>query len=306
MLRTTHTSTVTEEQIDHLGHMNVRYYAANAHVGTRTLLGQLGWGDQPYRVHDAYTRHHREQLLGTPLVVRSAVLGADEQHLRLHHELAAADTGVLAATFVHRLSPIDDGGRPAALDPAVIAAANAEIVPTPDYAATRTISLDNDLMSSPATLDVVRERGLAMRTPRAIPAEECDADGRYRVELAALLTWGGEFIDADDVSEIFYDTPDGIRMGWASMETRVQLGRLPKVGDRIQAFGAAAGVHDKVTHRVHWVFDVDDGALISSFEVVSMAFDLHGRRSMSIPEPLRQRQLDALHDDLMPRTAVGS
>lgn len=306
MLRTTHTSAVTEDQIDHLGHMNVRYYAANAHAGTRAMLAELGWGDRSYQVHDAYTRHHREQMLGTPLVVRSAVLGVDAHSVRLHHELADADTGAFGATFVHRVSPLDDDGHRIDVAPDVVVAATAEVIPTPEHAATRTISLANDLLATPATLDVVRERGLAVRKPRVIPAEECDSDGRYRIEQAALLTWGGEFVDPDDASDLFYDTPDGVRMGWAAMETRVQIGRLPKLGDRIQAFGAIASVQDKVAHRIHWVFDLDDGALILSFEVVNMAFDVQGRRSMSIPEPLRARQLGAMHDDLTPRPALAA
>src|SRR5262245_51967073 len=110
-LQTTHESTVTEEQIDHLGHMNVRFYAVNAKASTDALLADLpGWGGRPHVVHDLYTRHLREQLLGTSLVVRSAVIGAGADGLRLYHELAAADTGVLAATFVYRVSPIDEGG----------------------------------------------------------------------------------------------------------------------------------------------------------------------------------------------------
>ena len=41
-LPTTHRSTVTEDQIDHLGHMNVRFYGVNARQGTETLLSHLG------------------------------------------------------------------------------------------------------------------------------------------------------------------------------------------------------------------------------------------------------------------------
>ena len=75
-LRVTHESTVTEDQIDHLGHMNVRFYAVNANAGTDAVLTDLpGWNGRPHVVHDLYTRHHREQLLGTRLVVRSAVVG---------------------------------------------------------------------------------------------------------------------------------------------------------------------------------------------------------------------------------------
>ena len=301
MLRTTHTSSVTEDQIDHLGHMNVRYYAVNAHAGTRAVLAGLpGWDGRAHEVHDVYTRHHREQLLGASLVVRSAILGADEHGLRLHHELANVDTGDLAATFVHRLSPVDADGRRAPLPEAVIAAAQAEAVPHPAHAATRTITLDADLMGAAPTIEVARERGLEMRRERRVTADECDADGRYRIELAPLLTWGGE-PPAGQEPDILHETADGRLMGWASMETRVQVGTLPAVGTRIQAFGAGVAIHDKVTHRVHWTYALDTGELVSAFEAVSMAFDIQARRPMSIPDGYRRREQERLQPDLAPQ-----
>ena len=96
MLRVTHTSSVTEDMIDHLGHMNVRYYGVNAIAGTRAvLLGLPGWEAGSFLVHDSYTRHLREQLLGADLEVRSAVLGLGEdgEVVRIHHQLANAATG---------------------------------------------------------------------------------------------------------------------------------------------------------------------------------------------------------------------
>jgi acyl-CoA thioesterase FadM len=303
MLRTTHTSTVTEEQIDHLGHMNVRFYAVNAHAGTRAILADLpGWGDRAHVVDDTYTRHHREQLLGTDLVVRSAVLAASSTGLRLHHELAAADSGVLAATFVHGLTPVDDGGRPIAVPEATVEAAAAQVIPLPEHAATRTISLDADLLATTPTLELVQERGLAMRQPRRVSADECDADGRYRVEMAPMLTWAGEAVKGDP-SDILHETSDGVLMGWASMETRIVLGTLPHPGDHVQAFGACVAVHDKVMHRLHWAYDLDTGALLTAFESVSMAFDINGRRPMRIPDGYRQRELDRLQPDLVPQIA---
>src|SRR6476619_2909093 len=100
MLAVTHTSLVADDQIDHLGHMNVRYYGVNAHAATDAALAALdGWPSGSHLVHDAYTRHHREQLAGTPLLVRSGVLAADAEGLRLHHELVPANAEALAATF---------------------------------------------------------------------------------------------------------------------------------------------------------------------------------------------------------------
>lgn len=299
-LRITHESTVTEDQIDHLGHMNVRFYAVNAREGTDALLADLpAWGDRPHVVHDLYTRHLREQLLGTPLVVRSAVIGAGIDGLRLHHELAAADTGVLAATFVYRVSPVgEDGGR-AALPVPVAQRLAATVVPAPPYAATRTISLDTDGPASAPTL-AAAERGLAMRRPRVVTAEECDPAGRYRVDMAPLLTWGGEPV-GDERGPALDEGADGTLMGWASMETRIQVARLPRAGDRIQSFGACVAVHDKVTHRVHWAYDVDRGDLLTAFEVVSLAFDVRSRRPMRIPDATRERELAALQPALAPQ-----
>ena len=74
-LAVTHTSTVTADQIDHLGHMNVRYYGINARAATRSLFGR---GE----IFDIYTRHHREQLLNAKLEVRSGILGADSGSTR--------------------------------------------------------------------------------------------------------------------------------------------------------------------------------------------------------------------------------
>jgi acyl-CoA thioesterase FadM len=301
MLRTTHTSSVTEDQIDHLGHMNVRFYAVNAHAGLRTLLDELpGWGDRPYVVHDVYTRHFREQLLGAPLEVRSAVLTADKRGLRVHHELRNSDTEELAATFVHGLNPLDAAGEREPLPEDVAAGALARAIDLPDYAAPRTVSLDSDLMADPPSLELLLERRLAMRKPRLVTDDECGPDGRYRVEMAPMLTWGGEQAESDP-EEILHTTSDGVRMGWASMETRVQMGELPAAGTRIQSFGAAIGVHDKVMHRLHWAYALDTGALLTAFESVSMAFDIGGRRPMSIPAGYRTRLLDQLQPDLVPQ-----
>jgi acyl-CoA thioesterase FadM len=306
-LLTTHTSEVTEDQIDHLGHMNVRYYAENASAGTRAMLDALpGWGRRPFVVHDVYTRHHREQLLGTALVVRSAVLGAEPEGLRLHHELAARDTGVLAATFVHRMSPLDEGGQPAPLSDRLVAAAQDLASPTPrPYATTRTISLEADLLASSPSLDEVRARGLVMRRERLVTADECDGAGRYIPEMAPMLVWGGTPVRRDS-GPWLEETPGGELMGWASMETRIQTRRLPVVGEEVQSFGATVAIHDKVTHRVHWCFGLARGELLVGFEIVNMAFDTRSRRPMSIPDVHAQRELAMLQPDLVPRPRAGT
>lgn len=300
MLRVTHTSTVTEEQIDHLGHMNVRYYAVNALAGTAAILRDLpGWGDRPHTVHDAYTRHRHEQLLGADLLVRSALLGADRSGVRIHHELANHGTGELAATFVHRASPVDDEGRRLVVPDAAIAAAEEVALEHPLHAAPRTISLHADLLGSAPDLATVHERGLAFRKPRQVDPAECDSEGRYLMEMAPALTWGGDQVEGDAPDHLL-ETPGGELMGWASMETRAVFGTLPRLGSRVQSFAATVAVHDKVIHRLNWAFDLDTAELLTAFETVSMAFDIRGRRPMSIPEQHRELEERRLQLDLVP------
>jgi acyl-CoA thioesterase FadM len=302
MLSVTHTSSVTEDQIDHLGHMNVRFYGLNAHAATATVLAALdGWPDGAHLVHDTYTRHHREQLLGTPLLVRSGILDADADGVRLHHELVPANAEALAATFVHRVSPIAAGGARLAVPQAAIDAANEVVIPPPPYAAPRTIDLATSPLASAPPLEVVRERGLAVRQPRTIGADECDERGGYLPDMTMMLLWAGELPDgATSWGPELYEGPDGQLMGWAVMETRAQLDRLPTVGTRIQSFGATIAIHERATHRIHWCYDLDRNEIMCAFEAVDVAFDTKARSTMVIPDEFRRRQEAALHADLAP------
>ena len=83
-LTVSHTSSVTDDQIDELGHMNVRYYGQNAVAATHAMCERLGIA--PVTLRSAYTRHHHEQMRGNQLEVHSELLGGSER-LRFYHEL---------------------------------------------------------------------------------------------------------------------------------------------------------------------------------------------------------------------------
>jgi acyl-CoA thioesterase FadM len=303
MLAATHASSVTEDQIDHLGHMNVRYYGVNAHAATNAVLAGLdGWPEGPHLVHDSYTRHHREQLLGTPLLVRSGMLAADVDGLRIHHELVPTNAEALAATFVHRVSPIDEDGMRLPVPDASVEAARAAVIEPLPYAAPRTIDLDVDPLATAPPLEKVLERDLAVRKERTIGADECDERGAYWPDAIMMLLWGGEPPDnAEGWGPHLHETPEGELMGWALMETRVLLDRLPAIGTRIQSFGATIAVHERATHRVHWCYDLDRSEVLCAFEAVDVAFDTRARRTMVIPDALRRRQESLVHPDLVGR-----
>jgi len=130
-------------------------------------------------------------------------------------------------------------------------------------------------------------------------ADECDADGSYIPFMAPALVWAGEPVGGR-FPEMLHEGPNGERMGWASMETRIVTRRLPRLGDRIQSFSAVIGLADKVMHNIMWAYDVDREELLVTFEVVNLAFDIGARRPMQIPDHIRAIQAAQLHADLAP------
>ena len=287
-LTVTHTSTVTADQIDHLGHMNVRYYAVNARAATRSFVGSG-------QIIDMYTRHHREQLLGAELEVRSGILGVDSDSTRVFHELANASTGESAATFVYRVrthTPTD----------------HVDTVELPDHGRPRSIDLDA-VMATP-TLDEVQRLDLAMRAPREINRDDTGGGDTVASSMVPMLFWGGAPIDGDE-QQLVHTGPNGENIGWATMETRVVVGRLPELGTRIQSFSATTAIADKTTQMSMWVYDLDGrddgrddggGELLATFEVVSVLFDIGARRAMSIPDDMRAEHVSRLHPELGSRT----
>jgi acyl-CoA thioesterase FadM len=290
-LTITHTSTVTEDQIDHLGHMNVRFYAVNARAGTDAVLTELGWDTADADVFDMYTRHHREQLLGTELIVRSGLLGADTNSIQIYHELADASTGELAATFVYRVGttgavPID----------------HLDTVDLPVHGTPRSIDLGATLSAPP--LATVQQLDLAVRTPRRLERDDMGGTDTVASHMVPMLIWGGTPPDGAEHT-LIHKGPNGETVGWATMETRVGIVRLPELGTRIQSFGATTAMADKTNQMSMWAYDLDSGDLLVSFEVVSVLFDIGARRAMSIPGDLRAEHAARLHPDLAARSAVS-
>lgn len=281
--------------------MNVRFYGVNAAAGTAAVLDGLGVPENvTLRPVDIYTRHHREQLLGATLVVRSGAIEVLDHGIRIYHELANEASGALAATFVHRVRAEDERGGPIALPTATADAARARLGDIPAHGSTRSISLATDPVATAPALETLRDRDLAMRKVRTIFEDECNADGTYIPAFAPMLTWGGEPANRR-IPEMVHEGPDGMRMGWASMETRMVIERLPRLGDRIQSFSAVIALADKTSHRIQWAYDVDRGDLLTTFEVVNLAFDITARAPMSIPTHLRDSETFVLNTYLAPR-----
>ncbi len=307
-LSVTHTTTVTADQIDHLGHLNVRHYWTIAHRGTTALLHGAPTEDPSgpaadipgVRLRAVHARHHHEQLLGAPLVVRSGVAASDATSATVYAELTNDDTGELAATFWHLLTTDDLDRVPRAARRWWRPEGPSEPVDVPPAGRPRSLGLDADAVAAAPTLHDAAARGLAQRMQRTVTAAECGPDGVLSPVGGPGLVWEGETTDGAQGPGL-HDDGDGAVVGWATMEAHLQNRRLPGVGTRVQSFGATVAVADKTTRWVSWVYDLDRGDVLCAFETINLAFDTVARRAVAIPDELRRQAEARLHPDLAAR-----
>ena len=306
-LRTFDTAEVKPEEIDGLGHMNVRFYMERAQRANRLLLAELGVdadeGEAPgvrATQVDTYVRYQREQFQGQLLSVNGGVLEATPTGLRAFYELANPARGEIAATFIIATALTDRAtGGPAPLPPETLKAAEAARIELPDYGKPRTIEL------SPPRLDLTYEAVAARiseegsdpwsrRMKWPVPAEACDEHGNL-VDTGTLMFGGFRQPSAEEMRKhgpMTFTGDDGHRLGWASLETRMVRVSQARAGDVLSSISAEVGLHAKVRHSRRWLFNLTSGQLVSLNDNVSIALDLDARRAIDIPPSIR-RQIEA-------------
>jgi acyl-CoA thioester hydrolase len=303
-LRPLYRGEVADEEIDHLGHMNVRFYLQRALQASRALARQLGLEAASREmgavlaVRDLFTRHFREQLAGAPLVVMGGVLGSRAGGLRFYHELRNPERDELAASFLHDVRLEDaDTRQPMPLPESTARRIAEAVCPWPERGRPRTLDVDAPLRR--IELDEARARGLAMREPRRVEASECDDDGVYRTECHQDLVWGGMPIPPREPGMPLYELSDGRRFGWATLESRSTIFSLPRVGTLVQSFGAEVEIARKTSVRHQWVFDLERGTLLSTGRILNLAFDIGARRATLMPDEVRESLQRQHHPDLL-------
>ncbi len=87
-------------QMDHIGHMNVQFYAAKFDEGTWHFLAYLGLTPSYLRDNrrgmvavDQRTLYKREVLAGSLLVVKTKLLEMNKKSLKYIHVMIDAETG---------------------------------------------------------------------------------------------------------------------------------------------------------------------------------------------------------------------
>lgn len=291
-LEISHRSTVSPAQIDDLGHMNVQYYGVNAIAATRNLLTRIDL-DQA-RLRSTYTRHHREQMEGNELEVRSAVLGAatgvGAERLAFYHELRNRETDELAASFVHELDHPSIGASVEGL---------VGIDELPEHGRPRSLRLDSDGLASAPSLQRVQELGLASRKPRTVDSDDTLGADAVPPEMGASLLWGGERFETEE--SWVRTLPNGDRFAYVVMESRMWIRSAPvRLGTSIQTFRASVEVGEKIGRDVAWCYDTSTGEPLVVFEAIDLCFNMSERRSMAIPPGSRSEDDADFHPELAP------
>ncbi len=300
-----HESDVRSDEIDHLGHMNVRFYMERAQRGNAALLAGCGLARDALSgarlvQDDTYTRYQREQFQGSTLQVKGGVLKASPEGVSTYVEVTNDARGEVAATFILNTVLVDPATwAPRPIEDRAVAAARAALIELPAHGRPRTIDL-----SRRPRLDVAYEElaarlaedtadPMSRRMERVIEADECDEHGfqlesedamfgglrapRFDREAMAAAMREGQW------GPMTFTSADGRRFGWATMEMRVIRVLQPRAGDRLASIGAEIGLAAKTRHSRRWVFNTATGALITLNDNVNIALDLDARRSIEIP-----------------------
>jgi acyl-CoA thioester hydrolase len=301
-------SEIQPDEIDGLGHMNVRFYIERAQRANRALMDDLGLAAAAAAAgarlaqHDTYCRYHREQFAGSTLAVNGGVLRAEPNAVVCFYEVANPTRGQIAATFILANSLIDPTtGETLPLPAAAVAAAQASKVELPDYGQSRTVDLGSPRLD--LGFDEVAARladdptdPMSRRMEWQVEPEQCDEHG-FLADAGAMMFGGWRMPTAEEMRRhgpMTFVGDDGHRLGWASLETRMVRVSAPRAGDVLASIGAEIGLHTKVRHSRRWLFNKTTGTLVSLNDNVSIALDLDARRSIDIPATIRS-QLKSRH-----------
>ncbi|MGA1372028.1 MAG: thioesterase family protein [Pseudomonadales bacterium] len=296
-------SRVLPEEIDSLGHLNVRFYLARVDRASQALLASLGvdQSNSPsptarLRRIDTYCRFQREQFEGAELSVHGGLLPSEDETARGYFEIRNEAQGHIAATFVTATQLIDGTHRLPARFPFDTRAPNAsQQVTIPDHGKPR--SLDLELPRSNVTLAELMTRiepsaeiGMTGRRSGVIEPEDCDADGFLRDELDIMFVLFRREASAADPKSFgppVLRTDNGHRFGWAMLETRNREFARPRSGDEVVWLGADIGIAEKSRRSRRWAFIAATGELLSIHDAVGIAMDLDARRAIPIPPSIK-------------------
>ena len=294
-----HTSVVAPEEIDSLGHVNVRHYIGRMAAANTLLLQRVGITASPgetLRRVDTYSRFHREQFANATLDTAGGLIegeGVDRSRsVAAYFEIRNRANGELAATFITMTQCLDYASQ-RARDLPVEGPGPSTTVMIPRHGVPRSLRLKPP---AEVTLDeitpFIRDDATGMMSGRregVVAPEHCDARGRLRedVELMFVVHRPRDGGDVPVMGPPVLRDETGRRFSWAMMETRSVVRSLPKAGDQLVSLGADVAVGDKWRQSRRWTFDRHTGVLLGMNDTLGLCIDLDARIAITIPASVR-------------------
>lgn len=296
-----HESHVQADEIDSLGHMNVRYYIARVDIANRKLLASHGIKPGPGQVIrrvDTYTRFHREQFTDAPLDTFGGFIQSESidpaREIQAYFEIRNTEKNEIAATFLVTTSIVDEAGQQ-------IVPLNADAVKShvaiPGHGMPRSLSLIWPKQVSIEDIEphLIEDPDVGMMTGRrenSVVPDDCDAHGRLREEfdLMSVLFRPDPLADSEEIMTgppILKDD-EGRRYSFAMLETRSVIWHRPMDGDRIVALSADIACSDKWRHTRRWMFVKSSGLLLGVSDSLGICIDLDARKAISMSPKLQK------------------
>ena len=302
-LEVLHESTVQPEEIDSLGHMNVRYYMTRVDQANRVMLAEIGIQEASGRVIrrlDTYTRFHREQFAGATLHTLGgliAIEGADEsREVNGYFEIRNPDNNQVAASFILRSCLIDVSSQQV-LDITANSTNSANkdntseySVLVPEHGMPRSLSLNDPARISLEELEAVvgddpTPGMMSGRRKNVVHADDCDTDGRLREEVDLMFVLHRPTTGEENElggPPVMRDS-EGRRYSWAMIETRSVVWHRPMEGEIVLSIGADIANGEKWRQSRRWMFAEKTGLLLGISDSVGLCIDLDARRSIPMP-----------------------
>ncbi len=272
-------------ECDIMAHMNVQHYLARSAETVGQLQALLGLPP------GTGLRHRAERVLfmrelrnGDSFTIDTGILALAGNGLTTFNQMRNIDTGAIAARFIIEFAYTERAnGRELELPAAVRDAAQALTIDTPADLRPR------EPLPQPPVRDWATAQALGLfDTARGtIEPWECDAQGELHPRFFMARC-------SDAVTHLQHHyglTPEYRRqrgLGSAALEYNIEFHRPLRAGDGIITRSGLREMRGKIQYFFHWFMDAATRETVATVETAGTLFDFESRRSVDIPDDLRE------------------
>ena len=282
---------VSPWQCDQMGHLNVRFYVAQAMEGLAGIAAALGMvgafspaGTSTLVVREHHIRFLKEARAGDALHMTCGLLDLGEADACLLQILRHSLTGEPAAVFQTRL--VHAKATDAEAFPWSSAArelADALTVAIPEGLEARSLTPGEGGMAG--TVARADQLGLHRYGAGVFGPHECDVFGRVGAHhVMARISDGAAQAIAETRRSMAEASPDSPPIGLAVVEYRLAYLERPRAGDRYDMRSGLRFAQPRRLSWTHWLLDPSSGRPAAVADGVLVPFDLKARKTVTLPD----------------------